>query len=51
MATRELTENLKVKVDPATKAALVACAERNERSVGAVIRVAIRSYLQKEGKR
>jgi len=45
-----LTENLKVKVDPATKAALVARAEEDYRSVGAVIRAAIRSYLAK-GKR
>lgn len=46
-----LTENLKVKVDPETKAALVKRAEADYRSVGSVIRAAIRSYLTKEGKR
>lgn len=50
MSERNLTENLKVKVDPAMKAALVAQADADYRSVGAVIRAAIRSYLAK-GKR
>lgn len=44
---RELTENLHVKVDPATKAALVKRAEQEYRSVGAVIRAAIRTHLAK----
>jgi hypothetical protein len=47
---RGLTEVLHVKVDPATKAALVARAEADYRSVGAVIRAAIRTHLEK-GKR
>lgn len=50
MASRELTETLRTLVDKQTKAELVEYAALRQRSVGAVVRAAIRSYLAK-GKR
>ena len=45
-----MSETVKVKVDTATKAALEKRAASDCRSVGAVVRMAIRDYLAK-GKR
>jgi predicted transcriptional regulator len=48
--SKNLTETVWTRVDSATKAALEARAEKDDRSVAAVIRTALRSYLAK-GKR
>lgn len=48
----QLTENVKVRIDRATKRKLEREAKRVERPVGSVIRFAIRAYLtdtKKEG--
>lgn len=51
MAKGELSKVLRVRVSPDMLRELTTHAQRSERSAGAVARSAIRSYLQKEGKR
>ena len=43
-----LTENVKVRLDPAVKRRLEREAKRVDRPVGSLIRLAIRAYLEKE---
>lgn len=43
-----LTENLKVRVSPEMKAAVAKVAERQDRSAMAVVRTAIREYLERK---
>lgn len=45
-----LTETVKARVDRATKAALAVETTRSQRSEGAIIRLALREYLQRQGR-
>lgn len=45
-----LSEKLVTVVDPATKAAVEALAEQEDRSVGSIIRRALRAYLAEQRK-
>ena len=42
---KELTEKVEARIDVSTKEALVREAERQNRSEGAIVRIALRSYL------
>lgn len=46
-----LTEQVKVRVDRATKAALVVETRKQQRSEGAIVRIALREYLTKQSRK
>lgn len=46
-----LTEVVKARVDKATKAGLAVEMRRQQRSEGAIVRIALREYLAKQGRK
>lgn len=46
-----LTEQVKVRVDAATKAALAVEMRKQQRSEGAIVRIALREYFAKQTRR
>ncbi len=48
MSEKTLTEDLRVRVSPKTRTRLEELADRDDRSIAAVIRRAIREYLESQ---
>ncbi len=48
MTSKTLTQGLRVNVTPATEEALQRIAEREERSLAAIVRLALREYLERD---